>query len=197
MTLATPPLVRHPNDITEEWLTRVLRRAGLLERAAVDGFRAETVGTGQMGTSVRYALAYDRPAERTPQSVVCKFASDNPTSRATGLALRAYEAEVSFYRDLAHTVDIRTPACHFADIDLATGEFVLVLEDLAPCVQGEQLAGCSVDQAALAMEELAKLHAPRWGDQHLAGLPWLNRNTPDSVAMAEQLLASLFPGFLE
>jgi hypothetical protein len=197
MTNAVLSLVRHPEAVTREWLTQVLERAGLLGGGVIDSFTTQTVGTGQMGLSVRYTLRYDRPEERAPHSVVCKFASADPTSRATGLALRAYEAEVSFYRDVAHMVDIRTPACHFADIDLETGEFVLVLEDLAPCVQGDQLAGCTADQAAVAMEELAKLHAPSWGDRHLANLPWLNRNTPDSVEMATQLLASLFPGFLE
>jgi aminoglycoside/choline kinase family phosphotransferase len=93
---------------------------------------------------------------------------------------------------------MRIPACHFADIDLATGEFVLVLEDLAPCVQGDQLAGCTVDQAALAMDELAKLHAPRWNDPALAAVEWLNRNaTDESLGFSEMLLPQLLPGFLE
>src|SRR5574337_1289894 len=105
MTHMAFPRVRHPEAVSPEWLTQVFRRAGLLERAAVDSFSTQTVGTGQMGTSVRYTLRYDRAAERAPRSVVCKFASADPTSRATGLALRAYEAEVSFYRDVAHTVD--------------------------------------------------------------------------------------------
>jgi hypothetical protein len=193
----TPELVRGPDAVNRDWLTSVLRRAGFLRHAVVEDFTAQTVGTGQMGTSVRYRLQYDRQEASAPRAVVCKFASADPISRATGVAMRSYEAEVSFYRDLAHTVDIRTPQCHFADIDAATGEFVLVLEDLAPCVQGDQLAGCTVDQAALAMEELAKLHAPRWGDARLAELPWLNRNTPESIETAAQLLASLFPGFLD
>jgi hypothetical protein len=192
-----PELVRAPDVVSREWLTQVLRRARLLERAGVEAFTAQTVGTGQMGTSVRYRLHYDHAEPHAPDSVVCKFASADPTSRATGLALRSYEAEVSFYREVARSVDIRTPQCHFADIDLETGEFVLVLEDLAPCVQGDQLAGCTVDQAALAMEELAKLHAPRWNDARLAALPWLNRNTAESVETGAQLLASLFPGFLD
>jgi aminoglycoside/choline kinase family phosphotransferase len=114
------------------------------------------------------------------------------------VALRTYEVEVNFYRDVARTVDIRMPACHFAEIDLATGEFVLVLEDLAPCVQGDQLAGCSIEQAALAMTELAKLHAPRWNDPALASLEWLGRNsTEESFAFSEMLLPQLLPGFLE
>ena len=197
MHLGLAGLVRAPDAVSGEWLTCVLRGAQIVDHAVVEDFSAQTVGTGQMGMSVRYRLQYDRKEERAPQSVVCKFASADPTSRATGLALRSYEAEVSFYRQVARTVDIRTPQCHFADIDLETGEFILVLEDLAPCVQGDQLAGCSVDQAALAMEELAKLHAPRWGDPRLAALSWLNRNTPDSTELSGQLLASLFPGFLD
>jgi hypothetical protein len=181
------PLVAQPEAITSQWLTTVLRRAGLLQNAKIEGLESRTVGTGQMGTSVRYAIGYDRSEERAPRSVVC---------RATALAMRSYEAEVSFYRDLAHTVDIRTPACHFADINLETGDFVLVLEDLAPCVQGDQLAGCGVDRAALAMEELARLHAPRWGDIRLEALNWLNRNTPEAVDVMAGLMDSLIPGFL-
>jgi aminoglycoside/choline kinase family phosphotransferase len=129
--------------------------------------------------------------------VVYKFASSDPTSRSTGVTLRTYEVEVRFYRDVARTVDIRIPACHFGDIDLATGEFVLVLEDLTPCVQGDQLAGCTVDQALLAMEELARLHAPRWNDRALADVEWLNRNaTDESLAFSEAFLPQLLPGFL-
>ena len=51
-------------------------------------------------------------------------------SRSTGVSLRAYEAEVRFYRDVAGTVGIRTPRCHFAAIDVSTGWFTLVLDFL-------------------------------------------------------------------
>jgi Ser/Thr protein kinase RdoA (MazF antagonist) len=68
---------------------------------------------------------------------------------------------------------------------------------LTPAVQGDQLAGCSVDQAALAMSQLAKLHAPRWGDGTLAELPWLHRNTPERVKFTAELLAGLLPGFID
>ena len=187
-----------PDAVTPAWLDGVLRASGATRTSRVVAATPAVVGTGQMGTSVRYALAYDDDAPRAPISVVCKFASSDPTSRSTGVALRTYEVEVAFYRDVARTVDIRTPACHFAEIDLATGEFVLVLEDLAPAVQGDQLAGCTIDQAALVMTELAKLHAPRWNDPALALVEWLNRNaTAESLAFSEVLLPQLLPGFLE
>ena len=190
--------VRQPEDVTPPWLTDVLRRSGALTTGHVRGFRTQQVGTGQMGTSVRYALDLEGAAPEAPGSVVCKFASSDPTSRSTGLTLRTYEVEVSFYRDVARSVDMRIPTCHFADIDLASGAFVLVLEDLAPCVQGDQLAGCTVGQASLAMEELARLHAPRWNDRTLEDVDWLNRNsTEESLAFSEMFLPQLLPGFLE
>ena len=189
---------RDPIEVHAAWLDDVLHAAGRGAHARVTSIRPELVGTGQMGTSVRYALDWDRAEPTAPRSIVCKFASRDPTSRSTGVALRTYEVEVGFYRDVARTVAIRTPACHFADIDLATGEFVLVLEDLAPAVQGDQLAGCTVEQAALAMDELAKLHAPRWNDPGLATVEWLNRNaTPEAHAFSEMLLPPLLGGFVE
>ena len=188
---------RSPDEVTAPWLDQVLRDSGALRAGHVVGAAPSVVGTGQMGTSVRFALEYDPRDPAAPRSVVCKLASSDPTSRSTGLTLRTYEVEVRFYREVARTVAIRMPACHFADIDLATGEFVLVLEDLAPCVQGDQLAGCSVEQATLAMEELAKLHAPRWNDPALGHLEWLNRNATDGAhAFSEAFLPQLLPGFL-
>jgi aminoglycoside/choline kinase family phosphotransferase len=189
---------RSPEEVSAAWLDGVLRAAGLLARGRAIAATPVVVGTGQMGTSVRYTLDYDGDAAGAPRSVVCKFASSDPTSRSTGVTLRTYEVEVGFYREIARTVDMRIPACHLADIDLATGAFVLVLEDLAPSVQGDQLAGCSVAQAGLAMEELAKLHAPRWNDPALAGVEWLNRNgTEESLAFSEIFLPQLLPTFLD
>ena len=177
-------VVQRPDDVTPEFLARVLGRP-------VDGFRAEPVGTGQMADSVRYALEPDGE----PASVVIKFAAADDTSRATGLALRSYEIEVRFYREVAATVGIRTPHPRYAAVEPDTGWFTLVLEDMAPAVQGDQMAGCSVDQAALALEELVKLHAPRWGDPALLQLDWLHRH--EQSAGTGNLLAMLYPGFLE
>jgi aminoglycoside/choline kinase family phosphotransferase len=192
-----PPLVPRPEQVTPAWLTDMLRGAGRIGRARVTSVAAQPVGTGQMGDSVRFRLAYDRHEADAPDSVVVKFAAADPTSRSTGLAMRSYEIEVRFYQQVAATVDIRTPRCDFAAIDLATGEFTLVLEDLAPAVQGDQLAGCTPDEAALALGELARLHAPRWGDPTLRHLEWLHRSTPERVRVGETLLPQLFAGFAE
>ena len=93
---------------------------------------------------------------------MAKLPSSDPVSRATGVALGIYVRETRFYQELSAAVGARTPHCHAALFDEATGDFVLVLEDLAPAVTGDQLAGCSAAAAAAALDELARLHASHW-----------------------------------
>lgn len=190
-------LVPDPALVDAAWLTEVLHEAGVAPQARVTSFERTVVGTGQMGRNVRFALEWDGDGTDAPTSVVGKFPSDDPKSRATGTAQGAYEKEVRFYRELAATVDIRTPRCFFADVDAPTGDFVMLLEDLAPAVQGDQLAGCSVAQAALAMTEAARLHAPRWGDKSLGDSDFLNAPTEDSAGILQAIYQALFPGFAE
>ncbi len=174
-------VLKRPEDVTPAFLARVLGRP-------VNAFESQAVGTGQMADSVRYSMD-------DGTSVVIKFASADDTSRATGTSLHSYEIEVRFYQEVASTVGIRTPQCYHAAVEPDTGWFTLVLEDLAPAIQGDQMAGCSVDQAALALEELVKLHAPRWGDDSLTKLPWLHR--VESSAGMPLLLNALLAGFVD
>jgi hypothetical protein len=193
---ARPPLVADPDLVTAEWLTQVLRYAGAIDAAAsVASFRASPIGTGQVGANVRYALSYDRPGPQAPATVVCKFSSRDEASAAAGVATLTYETEVAFYRDLAHTVDISRPQCHFADLRSGTADVVLVMEDIAPAEQGDQIAGCTVREAGLAIEEAARLHGPRWGDPALRELGWLDRGgTTESIAA---MLGTIWEAFAE
>lgn len=180
-----------PDELTPAFLTDVLG-------SAVTAVDATRVGTGQVGASFRCVLTYAGGAPAgAPATVVAKLPSLEEQSRATGVALRNYEREVRFYRDLQPTVDVQVPRCFHADWDEATGGFVLVLEDLAPAVQGDQIAGCSVDKARLALTELAALHAPRWGDASLSDLEWLSRRTPEDAVQLQALYQMLFPGFAD
>ncbi|RRC07793.1 hypothetical protein EIA17_25600, partial [Escherichia coli] len=89
-------------------------------------------------------------------------------SRRSGSAHTLYIREVAFYRELAATVAIHTPRPILAEIDPATDDFTLILEDLAPARPGDQLAGCAIEDCLTAMREAAALHAPRWNDPTLA-----------------------------
>ena len=138
-----------PEQIGTEWLTDRLREAGH-PGVRVRAFTATRVGTGQIGKCIRYALEVDG-APTAPRSLIGKFPSDDPTSRQTGVALRNFIKEVSFYRTLAGRVTISVPRCYYAAIDGEGPEFALLLEDLAPARQGDQLGGCSTEVAHAAV----------------------------------------------
>ncbi|MEP6296511.1 MAG: aminoglycoside phosphotransferase, partial [Ilumatobacter sp.] len=126
-----------PEEITPTWLSEILG-------ADVVAVQAERIGDGLVGLNLRVAIEYADPAstDGLPSSVVIKLPSLDETSRATGIALRNYEREVKFYDHIAATVAIRVPHCHHASWSEDTGDFVLVLEDMAPAAQGDQVSGC-------------------------------------------------------
>ncbi|MCP5178544.1 MAG: phosphotransferase [Pseudomonadales bacterium] len=193
MNNAKPPIVSEPEDVTADWLTAVLRHAG--QDATVSGFTARDVGTGQVGRSVRFSLTYADGSG--PASIVGKFASSDPTSRATGIAQRNYFKEVMFYNDVLPTVTIRTPKPLLAAIEPATHAFCLMLEDMTPARQGDQIQGCNVAEARLAVREAAGLHGPRWNDPTLADIEWLQPNAALGPDHFITFWNQLYPGFID
>jgi len=187
------PFIHRPDDVTPEWLTTVLRAAGATEGGTVESLQATPVGTGQVGDSVRFTLTWDEEGAGPP-TVVGKFPTEDETSRATGTATRTYEVETSFYQHLRDRVDIAAPRPYLVRFDPETHDFVIIMNDLAPAQQGDQIAGCTVDEAALAMAEAAKLHAPVWGDRTLESMAWLDRHSPDGMS---GLMGMLWDGFRE
>lgn len=164
----------------------------------VDIVDTQRIGDGLVGMNLRLALrASGEGAASVPTSIVLKLPSPDETSRATGIALRNYEREVKFYNEVAPTVDIRVPRCYHAEWNAADGDFVIVLEDLAPAAQGDQIEGCSTEHARSAVLELARLHGPRWGDPALHDIEFLSRRTgPDDSMMLAGMWAMVFPGFI-
>jgi hypothetical protein len=186
MSRTATAVVRTPDEITEDWLGGVLG-------APVAALTTTRIGTGQMSESHRVEPTYAAGPDAGPASVVVKLAASDPTSRATGIGLGIYEREVRFYEELAPRIGGPLAGCLASAFDAAEGWFTLVLEDIAPARQGDQIAGCGVDEAALAMEGLARLHAPVLADPVLGATPWLNESSPVNQAFLSQLL----PGFLE
>jgi hypothetical protein len=190
------PAIPTPDTITASWLTDRLRDAGHAT-AEVRGFTATRVGTGQIGKCIRFALDVAGGDATTPRSLVGKFPSDDPTSRQTGVALRSFLKEVSFYRELRSRLAITTPRCYFAAIEGEGPDFALLLEDLAPARQGNQLTGASVAVARAAVLELVGLHAPTWCDASLRAIDWLGEPDEAAVEMVRGLYRAQLPGFLD
>ena len=173
--------------LTPEWLSDALD-------LPISGVELTKVGTGQIGDCERVTFTYSEPCDG-PKSLVAKVPSQEPTSRNAGVALGTYRKESNFYMQLRDKLAIRAPWCHYVDFDDATCEFVLLLEDLAPAVQGDQITGCTPDEAALAVAELPNLHAPMWGDPKLTEMTWLLGGYGENADATGSFLGMLYQGF--
>lgn len=190
--MSKPLLMHDAENIKPEWITDVLNYAGIAGR--VDSMTSTSIGTGQVGENVRFEL---QGQGNLPETVVGKFPSTDPVSKQTGIQLQNYIKEVFFYNELAPTVQIQVPIVHYADINPETHDFAIIMEDLAPGTQGDQIQGCSVDEAAIALEELAKLHGPRWGDKTLEQFELLGKRATDEPDPTKSIYQMVQTGFLE
>lgn len=188
----TPVLRSSPQALDVTWMNQVLAYGG--HSARISAIRSEPIGTGQTAHSERLSLTLKNGSGTL--SMVGKFPSPDATSRATGHNHGAYAREVNFYQQLASSVSVRVPTLWYADIDPASSEFILLLEDASPAQQGDQLAGCDALAAKAVLEQAAALHAPRWGDPTLASYQFLN-GSDGSQPLAHAVVEAMWQQFLQ
>ena len=172
------PVIEAPTEaLTAERLTDLLQARG--HDVEVAGFTATRVGTGQMGANYRLDLSFAGDPGEVPPSLVVKTSHGPPERRQ--LAAGSYRTEIAFYRDISDRVQARVPGFWGAWTNDDCTDFVLLLEDLAPRQQGDQIEGCTVEQARLAAVNLAGLQGPLWSDPWLAEhlLPYDDRQGAD------------------
>jgi aminoglycoside/choline kinase family phosphotransferase len=188
-------VVQAVDELEAARLTELLADSSLTGGAVVTDVQRHDVGTGQVASCVELVLSLEGAA--APVTLVAKRPSDDPVSLATSKALHLYEREVRFYADVASTVLIRTPECHYAGYDDETGRFLLLLESLTPSAALDQLEGLSLARAELALRELAGLHAPHWGTTSLDATTFVREPDDAATAGVTELLPSLFAMFLD
>ena len=172
---------------------------GHLTTARVTGFDTEVVGEGIgfVGQLARIRLHYDREEPGAPSSLVGKFPSPNEGARQTAALFGVYAREVGFYQDLGGRVALGTPRCYYAELTPDASGFLLLMEDLDNGRFGDQVAGCSLEEARLILGELARLHAQWWNNPQLDGLAWIRNGTEIVRASIEAAYAAIWPVFLE
>lgn len=167
----TNPIPRRPEDVTPAWLGGVLG-------ADVRSVDTAPIGTGQTGATYRLTVQYGTATD-LPASFAIKLPSQDDTVRDR-VAI-GYRSEHAFYRDVADLVQVPIPRNFHCEIGGEGAEFVLLLADMAPAEQGDQIAGCSADEAQLAVRALAGLHAPSWCDPKLTDFPGIAMPKPDAA----------------
>lgn len=167
----TDPIPGSPEDVTPAWLGGVLG-------ADVRSVEIAPIGTGQTGATYRLTVQYGTETD-LPGSFAIKLPSQDDTVRDR-VAI-GYRSEHAFYRDVADLVQVPIPRNFHCEIGSEGAEFVLLLADMAPAEQGDQIAGCSADEAQLAVRALAGLHAPSWCDPKLTDFPGIAMPKPDAA----------------
>jgi hypothetical protein len=188
------------DELTPEWLTHALRQTGTITDATVESFELKAIGEGAgfRGQLAQVALRYEGSDAGAPRSLVAKFPSDVPENRDGGNLFHFYERETRFYQEIADEVELRTPRCYYSAMDVEADEYVLLLEDLAPARVGDQVAGCSPDEAELAIRHLAKFHATWWESPRLAEIDWMPfASDPTQMQAVEDSYRGTWDSFLE
>lgn len=155
-TAARPQLLDNVAEIDAAWLTSILVHRGY-KNAIVESFEARPIGTGNVSDTVRVQMRFASPTS-APESLVCKFRCSNPVAHAHGISSGSYLREVGSYSILdSADVTCRVPSLFW--VDGGAENINLVVEDLCDTARpGDQIAGCSITDAASVVEELAKLH---------------------------------------
>jgi Phosphotransferase enzyme family len=173
--------------LTPTWLSGALG----IEVVSVEATR---IGGGQMAATYRLTLGIADP-DGGPRHLVAKLAATEESARAA--VADGYRKEVAFYQDLAPTVDIRVPRCHFAAIADDRQTFTLLLEDLGDALAGSHADGGSLRTASEAVQNLAGLHAPRWSDDSLRALRYMRPVTDAGAAYAGRLHLTATEAFVD
>jgi len=187
-------------EITPEWLTDALKSTDAIRDSTVTSLETTILGEGAgfIGQLARLTLEYDQPEAGSPNALVAKLPAKAPENRELGDLFRLYERECRFYEDLATRVELRTPRCYYIGMDTQRGDFLLLLEDLAPAQVGDQLKGCSSADVELALRDLGTFHAGWWQSLHLDELEWMpTLNDPLIVGTLMQAYQDIWDQFLD
>ncbi len=186
MLSATPKrsIPTRPADVTPEWLSTALSRGG----AAVEVSRVDVVpiGTGQTGATFRLATQYETNPGGLPDTFVIKLPAQEDTIRDR-VAI-GYRSECAFYATVAARVRVPVPRCFYCELSDDARDYVLLLADQTPAVQGDQIAGCGAQEALIAVTALAGLHGPTWCDpawQDFSGVAFPRLDQPSAKGLGE------------
>ena len=195
MTRAVPA---GPGDLTPEWLTGVLRRAGALAAGGQVAHVSLEPLSGDDSLSchvVRLRLSYEGGSDG-PVTVVVKLPSADPKEREAGFRFGAYANETRFYTELADRCGVATPACYLAAIDADAQRLAIVLEDLDDGTIGGD-GEMNADQIEAALTALARMHGQWWAADELDPYTWLRRDGRAVPPGLVEVLAERVPRFLE
>ncbi len=193
----TPGIPAQLGEIEPDWLNRVL--PDLAEGTSVVTCKVEEIGaglgfTGQIG---RVHLTYTVDGAR-PTSVIVKLPSTKQqvSDWYWQGGQNIYSNEIAFYREIATTVDLRIPEAYYGDVDFDARRAILLLEDLSPASSGDQIGGCSPEEARDVVSAMAGFHTTYWESPRLDKLDWLWPYAGKGYALRHERYQAAYPDFV-
>lgn len=190
-------------QITPAWLNSVLQPViGAQDAAVTQVHQEQLAGQEQFNADLRRLhLTYDRPHAAVPQSLIAKLPTADAELNTHAAAFQPGSRENWFYRSGASRSPVYVPRCYYTAIDNATGQSILLLEDLTFAPVGSQLTGATLAQTRLALASLARLHGRWWDDTASEEIQELTRLIADKWVAEQNLVGELYatawPKFLE
>ena len=197
-TLTIVTLPQMPGGLTAEWLNNALLNSTLLNSEMANASLPTTSrivavsqsgvgdGVGMMSELSRLNLTWSTSSPELPTSLIAKYASTNPTNRAAANGFHVYEREVRYFLEVDAVTTMRTPRYYFARLE--SDNYLLLMEDLGEYRIGSQASGAGLDDTTLAIDQLARLHAPFW--EKIEGLDWVPHIDGSYHAHALQMMAT-------
>ena len=162
----TLPFPTTPDGMNSGWLESKTR----FELERIEVFQVGE-GSGFAGSVYRILLSHRNPSSDLPESVIWKTVSGHRPTHFLLRRLGAYKAEAGFYSDVAGAVSL-APKTYFVGYDQTAGSVCIVMEDLCDLRPGDQIAGCSEEEAAEVVVELARFHSRFWGQPAESAVDW-------------------------
>jgi thiamine kinase-like enzyme len=209
ISMSQRSLPDRPEEMTPEWFTAVFRENAIITSGEVVSVQIDGIGQNQgfTGMIVRVRLQYANREETTPSSVVVKIPTatcHTPSAYRVSqekdptAARRYFERcarEVAFYQQIAPLNTLPVPRLYYGAIDDATGRVILVLEDLHAARLGNALHGCSLQDTALVIDQLAHFHAQWWNHPQLDAFSWLPQWGGDTQIAQNRYIQLIDPFF--
>jgi hypothetical protein len=165
-----------PTKLEIEHLTFLFQHGGLAAsnpdaKVAAMSSQPLALGSAFLGSLAALEIQWVDTTTELPNRFVVKQPTQDPGGRAVGTMLNVWAREAEFYARLAPLITTPVPHCR---VNFVEGDkTILILDDLYPATPGDQVAGASPDQAHLAVEALAQLHAPFWNQRRSPTLSWV------------------------
>ncbi len=174
-------------EVTPSWLTGALHSKDASGSASVTGYSAEAIaeGKGFLNQVFRLRLHYDDDPLDLPRTVIVKLPSADPALRTLSGRLGQDRREVRFYQEVAAAGPLQTPHSYYCGLDSATGNTLLLLEDVNGARQGDSVAGCSLADARRSVVQLAEFQAFWWDSPCLDRLEWMPLKDAESGVYQE------------